>query len=204
MIAVIQCVLERQYYAERTIGEFRSIPGHLYVDRNRVGPYRAFINSLERFPSGDEYRLHLQDDVILTRNLEDYLPTLEQEVRAREIDVLALYAPRRGHIDESVAAGERFARFPNFLTMVAVLFSPWAVAKMQEHSTEYDEPYDDSYVQLVLKKYRRKAYVHLPSLAQHNVRLKSSVGHAATAARTSKYFDPDFVEKWKAETRCTG
>lgn len=198
MIAVIQCVLERQWYAERTIAEFKAIPGHIYVDRHRVGPYRGFINSLERFPSGDEYRLHLQDDVILARNLEDYLPTLEQEVRAREIDVLALYAPRRGHIDASAAAGERFAPFPNFLTMVAVLFSPWAVGAMLEYSSTYSDIHDDFYVQTVLKKTKRKAYLHLPSLAQHNVRLKSSLGHASTVSRTSKYFDPDFVTKWKA------
>lgn len=198
MIAVVQCVLERQWYAERTVAEFTKMPGHLYVDRHRVGPYKAFIASLERFPSGPEYRLHLQDDVILTPSLEDYLPTLEQEIRAREIDVLALYAPRRGHIDASASAGDRFAPFPNFLTMVAVLFSPWAVDALMRHSGEYHEPYDDSYVQLILKKYKRKAYVHLPSLAQHNVRLKSSVGHAATSARTSKYFDPEFVAKWKA------
>lgn len=200
MIAVIQCVLERQWYAERTISEFTKITGHMYVDRNRVGPFQGFINTLKRFPSGDEYRLHLQDDVILTRNLEDYLPSLEDEMRSRSIDVLSLYAPRRGHIDTSAELGERIAKFPNFLTMVSVLFSPWAVEAMLRHAGEYDGFDDDTYVQKVLRKNRRKAYLHLPSLAQHNVALKSSMGHAATQARTSKYFDPDFVSKWKAGT----
>jgi len=197
MIAVIQTIPERYEHAQKQSVEL-GLHTSIYTDKDKDGPFKAFIETLRQIPSNGEYRLHMQDDLILCDDLKEYLPHLEQEMDNKGIDLLSLFAPRRKHIKEQYDAGKRIGTFPNFLWMQSVVMSPSFVDKLLYHAHQYDDKHDDTYVAAVLSFYKIKAYVHLPSLVQHNITILSSMKHANNEKRTSELFEKDFVTKWKA------
>lgn len=198
MKACIQTIPERSQHALEQLNELGLPATFIYTDHDKIGPFKAFIETLKAYPSGDEYRLHMQDDITFCDGFKDYLPEVERLMREGQYDLLSLFAPRRKHMDEQFAKGKRVGTFPNFLWMQCVVMSPWLVERLLAHSHQYDDKHDDVYVAAVLDAYKRKAYVHLPSLVQHDVSIPSSVGHANNDKRTSRIFDKDFVTNWKA------
>lgn len=201
MKACIQTIPERQYHALEQLSELGLPDTSIYTDYDKVGPFKAFIETLREFPSGGEYRLHMQDDITLCDDLKDYLPELERQMRDNNYDIVSLYAPRRKHMDEQYAKGIRIGTFPNFLTMACCMMSPWMVEKCLAHAHQFDDKHDDVYVAAVLSAYKRRGYVHLPSLVQHDISIPSSMKHANNILRTSRVYDKDFVAKWKAEQK---
>jgi len=59
-----------------------------------------------------EYRFHMQDDLILCDNLKDYIPEVERIMRANDMHLMSLYAPRYKQLKEAnekgIALGEIF------------------------------------------------------------------------------------------------
>lgn len=200
MIACIQTIPSRFEHAKEQADEI-GIPCSIYIDKNKDGPFKAFVETLKAFPTGDQYRLHMQDDITLTDDLKDYLPEVERQMREKDIELLSLFAPRRKHMDEQFTKGKRIATFPNFLWMQCVVMSPWLCQKLIEHAYQYDDKHDDVYVNAVLRAYKKGAFVHLPSLVQHDITIPSSMGHANNDKRTSPLFDPHFVKTWKSEQK---
>lgn len=196
MRCVIQTIPERLKFA-RLQAEKLGVHCDRWVDAEKKGPFLGFIDSLNFCPSGDEYRLHMQDDIIFCDDFVDYLPTLEEMMRKKEINLLSLFAPRRKHMRVQFEKGKRIGSFPNFLWMQCVIMSPLMVSRLKEHAHQYDDKHDDVYVNAVLRAYKDKAFVHLPSLVQHDIGIPSSMGHANNDKRTSELFDPHFVTKWK-------
>jgi hypothetical protein len=140
----------------------------------------------------------MQDDLIYCNRFKDYLPELEALIKEGDYHLVSLFAPRRKHMKEQFDAGKRIGTFPNFLWMQCVVFSPWLVNKFLVHSHQYHDKHDDSYVSLILNHYKVKAYVHLPSLVQHDITIPSSMKHANNDKRTSEIFDANFVDKHQA------
>ena len=206
MIACIQTIPERLWHAEEQVREIvfparpSGIEPSIYLDKDKVGPFKAFIQTLREVPSGDHYRLHMQDDITYCDDFVDYLPEVERVMRENDYHIISLYAPRRKHMVEQYAKGKRIGTFPNFLTMVCSVMSPWLVSKCLEHAHQFQDKHDDVYIAEILREYRCKAYVHLPSLVQHDITIPSSMKHANNLLRTSPVFDKDFVKKWKAGT----
>jgi len=206
MIACIQTIPERLWHAEEQVREIvfparpSGIEPVIYIDKAKVGPFKAFIETLREVPSGDRYRLHMQDDITYCDDFADYLPEVERIMRADDIPLLSLFAPRRKHMVEQNAKGRRIGTFPNFLWMQCVVMSPWLVEKLLERADSYTDRHDDVYVSSVLYYYYKTAKVHLPSLVQHDITIPSSMKHANNDKRTSPLFDKDFVKKWKAGT----
>jgi len=93
MQVVIQGVPERMEKIKKIQAAFSETKVELSLDHEKSGHYGGLVNIINN--DCDEYRLIIQDDVILSPMFEDYLPQLEKIMIAEGIDVLSLFAPRR-------------------------------------------------------------------------------------------------------------
>ena len=194
MITTAQCINERLELAKKTIVA-AEIPALFYVDENKDGCLASFGAMLNKYPTND-YRLHLQDDLMFADNIIKYLPRVENHMRTKDLHVLSLFAPNRKLILKQYEEGKVIAPFPNYLWLQATMFSPQFQSVMKkEYNNLSDKSIkdDDVFVAHVMKKYNVKAYVHLPSIVQHNTDIKSSLGHANSKNRESKVFDKDYI-----------
>lgn len=193
MTVTIQAVIERAKNVHAIANQLNN-ECIVYWDERRISPFDSFKQMLDI--QVKDFRLHLQDDVILADNLQDYFLTLKSYMWAEDIHVLSLFAPNRKDLIDAYEAGKHIAEFKNFLWLQAVIFSKTAVEEMRHFIRNYkDTKHDDVFVRDYLKEYNRKAYVHLPALVQHNVWLGSVVGHRNDKRRMSKLFSKNYVNE---------
>jgi len=198
MNIVTQCIQERYDLAVDTLKE-TDLQSKFYIDKNKEGCLKSFGYMLNNY-STDDYRLHLQDDIIFADNLKSYLPKLKAYMQNKEIHLLSIFAPNRKLILQQYKEGKTIVPFPNYLWLQASIFSPrfQSILKKEYNNLNDDTIKDDDvFVAYVLKKYNIKAYVHLPSLVQHNTEIKSSLGHANSKIRESKVFDKNYITNLK-------
>lgn len=198
MNIVTQCIQERYDLAVDTLKE-TDLQSKFYIDKNKEGCLKSFGYMLNNYAT-DDYRLHLQDDIMFADNLKLYLPKLEAYMQNKEIHLLSIFAPNRKLILQQYNEGKTIAPFPNYLWLQASIFSPrfQSILKKEYNNLNDDTIKDDDvFVAYVLKKYNIKAYVHLPSLVQHNTEIKSSLGHANSKIRESKVFDKNYITNLK-------
>ena len=196
MIVTVQCITERLELAKSVIKD-ADIPALFYVDVDKEGCLPSFGAMLNEFPI-DEYRLHLQDDLMFADNISLYLPKIESYMQNKDLHVLSLFAPNRKLILKQYQEGKVIAPFPNYLWLQATMFSPKFQSVMRsEYNNLSDKSIkdDDVFVAHVMKKHKVKAHVHLPSIVQHNIDIKSSLGHANSKNRESKVFDKNYINK---------
>jgi len=200
MKCIIQTVPERLPYAEKQ-RELLGLPCDIHIDVNKTGPFNGFVDSLRNFDYGNEYRFHMQDDLILCDDLKDYIPEAERIMRENDMHLMSLYAPRYKSLKESYEKGRPWAKSLAGFAMQAIVFSPMLVKQMLDDAHYYKGwKHDDWFVTDVCRYHKIGAYVHLPSLCQHNVfEMKSVMGHPTSIRRTSEIFFPDFVTKWKTQ-----
>jgi hypothetical protein len=203
MIACIQTVPSRLEAAERQ-RKALDYPCAIHID-DMTGPFNGFVDSLRKVPSGDQYRLHMQDDIILADDFKDYIPQVQKIMEDNGMHLMSLYAPRHKQLRDAYAKGRPFCQSFAGFAMPCIAFSPFMVEKMLEYAPYYTQSkHDDWFVSEVCVVYRIKAYVHLPSITQHNVwDMKSSMGHAQNDRRTSDIFEKNFVTKWKQSQNLT-
>lgn len=190
MIVTIQAVPERLEHIKTYVLPVEDTSVH--VDWEKRGNLWSFYEMLKiTVPT---YRLHLQDDVILARELHQYFPRLERMMDSGNIHVLSLYAPNRTHINNALIDPRKpIYPFPNFLWLQGTIFSRSFVQIMRDEQGKHNTMHDDGFVSLVLKKYRIPAHVHIPGLVQHDLSMESTMKHLATKTRESPRFDPDFI-----------
>jgi len=190
MKTTIQCVPSRLEYAKGIFKDFKDIIYH--VDENYTGCFNSFKEMLD-IPF-ENYRLHLQDDIIITDNLHENLDYLEQIMVREKIDILSLYANPRKANKEAHARGETIVRLNPFLMMQGVVFSKRFVEILKEEvDASRQTKYDDTFVGDVCKKRKIKAFCHIPSLVQHNLTIKSEIGNANNPNnRKGLFFNKEF------------
>ena len=198
MKVVIQTIPARK---ERAMQQAQSLglPCEIFIDHEMRGPLKGFIESIKQFPSGSEYRFHMQDDLILADNLKNYLPQLEKEMKANDMKYLSFYASRRKVFSNALASGSRIIKAPiqHYLPLLCAILSPWLVEKLlsEVDSFDKDDIADDMYLAYLMKRHKEKAYYHIPSLAQHDIGIKSSIGFVNNKMRTSVIFDKEYLTK---------
>ncbi len=190
MIVTVQCVPERLDYIKSQI---KDKPAVYSIDTEKSGAFNSFAKMLDIDLGDSDYRLHLQDDVILSKNFWDKLPHIERLMKKKDIHVLSLYAPNRKDLREQHEQGKnKIVEFHRFLTLVTCVFSRKFISLMkQELKHTRQKKHDDVFVLHILRKYKIKAYVHLPSLTQHNQDIKSTMGHIKSSKRESPLFIDD-------------
>jgi hypothetical protein len=189
----IQAVRDREHWVNQISHKFKDI--QVFYDDERLGNFGKFIEIVNK--KWDSYRLHLQDDVLIAKDLDLHLDSLQNEMQLRDIHLLSLFAPSRKFLYEQYKKGIRFSEFPDFLMMQGVIFSPYANEKMIEFNKNIVKrhKHDDVFVREFLKEYKIKSYVHLPSLVQHNLNLKSTLGHSSSIQRRSQLFNFNFYDQ---------
>ena len=196
MKCVIQTIPSRLKEAEAQ-SKALGIPCDIYVDTLMEGPFKAFIKTFQAFPSGEKYRFHMQDDLVLADRLKEYLPLLEEKMRNDGMHYLSLYSTPRKVFKDAFVGGKRFITAPviNYLHLQCVMFSPWMCKTLEKHAEEFDpnNRADDVYLADVVKAYKVPAHYHIPSLVQHNIQMPSSVGYVNNKMRTSPIFDKHFI-----------
>lgn len=192
MKIVIQAVRQREDNVQKMLKHFEA---QVVYDETLKGNLPTFMDCMRLKING--YRLHLQDDMIIPNGFYSYLKKVEADCIKNGFDVLSLYAPKRKQFFEAQEKGLKYSVFNNFLTMTAVVFSEKAVDGILETYSKYGEEYkdDDVFVAKWLSLSKTKAYVHLPSIVQHNAYLGSTLGHASTSSRMSVFYDKDYCLK---------
>lgn len=179
----------------------KRIDANVYVDKELKGCFNSFRHMLLNCYSGNEHIVHLQDDIMPLEGLQGYLPRVISEMETKGISVLSLFAPKRKsitmHYKVMMAEGIKTAiiPFPNFLWMQAVIFSPKTIMGLVNFLNRSSQTkYDDVFVAEYLKSTKQEAYVHIPSLVQHNINMKSTLGHRASKNRMSNCYQNDFLK----------
>ena len=195
----IQAVEKRKDNVEKMLAKL-PIDTIVHYDKKMISPLVAFYDMLEY--KTKDYRLHLQDDVLLPNRFSEYLPYVCKEMKDNEIDLLTLFTPKRKLPKEQMSKGIKFGVFPNYLWLQATIFSADFVDKMREHKKTSKKDYgkhDDVFVQDCLLHNKIKAYCHLPSVVQHNVYMGSIVGNANSERRMSDIYDSNYINKYLDE-----
>ena len=191
MQVVIQAVEQRRRFVENTQSK---LLGAIASYDNSGTPIEGFSKTLD-IPIDTDYRLHVQDDIIIANGLYDYLPKLEEEMRVNNMRCLSLYAPPQKRLNEAYKQGKRYETTDRVMIVGIILHRDILKALKTDIKTTTETKHDDVFVRTTLKKLKIKAYVHLPALIQHNVWLGSVVGHAKTTQRMSSIFDINYIEK---------
>ena len=201
MKIVLQCVPERVEKAMQRVNS-AGISCDIYVDKEKKGPFQGFVDCLHKYPSGDEYRLSMQDDLIYSEGFVDYLPHLEREMREKEIHLLSLYSPRKNNVIKAYESGKRYWKSFSGFTTVCTIFSPHLVGLLLDYAPHYTgSQHDDWFVAATCQMNKVKTFVHLPSIVQHDLEIKSSLGHAwktRSGPRSSPAYEADFITRWKS------
>lgn len=192
MITTVQCVPTRRKYAEDVFKDFKNIVYH--EDKNYTGCFNSFKDMLD-IPFED-YRLHVQDDILITNDLHNNLDYLQNIMSDKKIEILSLYANPRKAIREAHLKKQTIARLNPFLMMQGVVFSYDFVQMLKEEISESRQnKYDDTFVGDVCKKRKVKAYCHIPSLVQHNLLLDSEIGNPNNPHnRKALFFDQEYFK----------
>tara|TARA_R110002074_G_scaffold173445_1_gene336253 strand:- start:68 stop:679 length:612 start_codon:yes stop_codon:yes gene_type:complete len=166
----------------------------VYYDHELKGPLNSFTKMLD-IEVGD-YRMHLQDDVILNKNLKDYLPYVLKDMKDNNWEALSLYAPTRKLIKEQIKKGLKYGVFPS-CWIQCIIFSKRVLNLLREHRKNYNPTQltrsDDTFINSCFAKNKIKVMVHLPSVVQHNVYLGSLIGHTASVKRMSDVYEKDYT-----------
>lgn len=206
MIAVIQTIPARLERARRQAKEFGA-PCDIYVDEKMEGTRIAFVKSLQRFNSQTEYRLHMQDDLILSDGLADYAKAMEEKCRKNGWEHMTFYANARKGLRDKYTAGENIVveKPRTYTSLLCTLMSPRLVKALIDGADLTNTAWqaDDEYAAEVMKKSGIAVRFHLPNLVQHDVSVRSTVGNTGTKDRTSNTFDPNFITNWTKNEQAT-
>ena len=191
MQVIIQAVPERHKNVD-IIKE--KIPNVIvYLDSIKQGNYKTFVESLNIHEQAD-FTLRLQDDVLIPNGFYEYLPVLEKIMIEENIDILSLFSLKRKFLEQQISLGIKISEYPSFLMMQAVIFSKKISKELLEYSKTYEEQkHDDVLIRDFLRDTKQKAYVHLPSLVQHRIDIKSTLSHSASITRQSNTFDKNYI-----------
>lgn len=191
MQVIIQAVEERKNNVEVLTTKLPN--AFVYWDLSRQGNYKTFVESLSMHENSD-YTLRLQDDIVLPSNFAGYLPTMEDIMIKNNLDILSLFSLKRKFLDEQFSKGITISEYPNFLMMQAVIFSKNISSQLLKYSEiSKTNKYDDVLIRDFLKDTKQKAYVHLPSLVQHRIDIKSTFSSPASKTRQSNTFDKNYI-----------
>ena len=190
MIVTIQGVQNRLSNIKTMLNQ---LPGaFVHIDENRTGAFNSFKEMVFKYDE-DEYRLHLQDDIIIPDGFMSYVDKVLLDVIKNDYHVTSLFVPKRKAFENIDKDNSRYVVFDNFLWMQAIIISPFAIKGLKDHfDYTAEKKHDDVFVQEWLKKNKIKAYAHFPSIVQHNVYLGSEMGNANSKHRMSPYYDKNF------------
>jgi len=204
MIVTIQAVPERVKLAIKLAEQFIVHKPTITVDKQKRGNFPTFEKMLE-IPVTD-FRLHLQDDAILCKNFEAYMPSVHKHMDRFNVDIVSFFLFDEGY--EMIKNNKRYGDYldyKSFYGAMGIMFSAKIIPALQanikkyrllnfkhKHAWRYGLN-DDSFLTWVIRKESINTHVHIPVLVQHNGNLKSTLRHARGKAKMSSHFKANFI-----------
>ena len=184
MRVYIQTVPERRGYLETVLFPALSDQGLTDVrpmsDHDHNGPFWNASRIWEQIAHEAEPALYLQDDVILHPAFGHHLSV----IAGHGLEAVSLFAPPRNDMTRFHEDGYTFVENYRFLWMPGMILSPGFCRGLVEYARTQDTIHDDS----VLGDYSRLARIPvwnvLPSLVQHNLQIRSTLGTATKVGNT--------------------
>jgi len=161
----------------------------LFVDSELRGPFWNFKQILAANQGCKEPVVYFQDDIILGDRFLNHL----EDLLEKNLYCVSLFAPPRQQYAKALLNGFNAYEERKFLWMQGVIFSPDSIKELSEDVEEYSLRSSDLFVQRSFIKRKRLVTICLPSLIQHDLSIKSSLGTPAKLGRTvreSQVFEP--------------
>lgn len=184
MRTYIQAVPERESYVRTSI-----VPGlerhgladvRVMTDHSHNGPLWNASRIWEQVAHEREPALILQDDVILHPAFGVHIAAVSRH----GLEAVSLFAPPRKDMTRFYESGHNFVENYRFLWMPGMILSPGFCSGLLEYAGGKDTIHDDS----VLGEYSATAGIPvwnmLPSLVQHNLEIRSTLGTATKVGNT--------------------
>jgi len=177
----IQAIPQRHgYVQERIFPALDSCPvvteTRVFTDWDRHGPLWNAMRIWADIAEGQEPALILQDDVILHPDFTVGLREILEHVFEGRMEAVSLFAPPRKVMREWWEQGHNFVENYKFLWMPAILFTARFTRGLLDFAARQDTHHDDT----VVGDYSRLSGIPiwncLPSLVQHDLDVKSSLG----------------------------
>ena len=192
MKVYIQAVQERMPYVREWMvpalnrAELTDIT--FMVDHDRNGCHWNSVRIWEAITADDATALVLQDDVILHARFGSLFAQVMNHFTAQGMSAMSLFAPPRAAMDSAFKAGFNFAENYNFLWMPAIVLSAAFTRGLLEANAKLSAKehggHDDVVVQWHVKQSGTPVWTTLPSLIQHDISVKSSLGHPPKVGKT--------------------
>ena len=191
MKIIIQAVEERRagvdYLLER-------LPGAVVVWDEKRHPMHTFLRALTE--AGEGPALHLEDDVILTRDflkkLTAALALVPPSPVTGKMPLVQFFSMRKADIDTGSRWDRQFMGNlcwyspPGLDREFRAFFPTWRAKDHREKSVGYD-----TMMRAMLRKLGEPYWIHCPNLVQHRVG-KSAIDPRRSSGRLSRTFgDPD-------------
>lgn len=124
----------------------------------------------------EEPTITLQDDVLLHPRFGDAVRVIGRHVEAGRMGAVSLFVPPRKVMLEYYGAGYTFVESYNFLWAQGLILSPSFTVGLLEFAPTVESRHDDAVMNRYCKETRNPVWTTLPSLVQHDLRIKSSIG----------------------------
>ena len=176
----IQCVPQRAKHVGiiKKYIESIGLECNYYMDFERKGCLWNFKRILsENVNNKETYLLFLQDDIFFNEDFKHHLGNIIEHMSLNEIDAVSLFCPPRGYYIKAFDSGQKFYIEKNFLWMQSVIFSKNYIKGLLDFKNEVHTRHDDSFVSMYAKETENYIQIALPSLIQHDLEIKSAMGH---------------------------
>lgn len=118
----------------------------------------------------------LQDDVLLHPRFGEAVRVIAGHVEAGVMGAVSMFVPPRKAMLRYFADGYTFVESYRFLWAQGLLLSPSFTAGLLEFAPGVESRHDDVVMGRYCKETRNPVWTCLPSLVQHDLRIKSSIG----------------------------
>ena len=179
--ACIQAVESRLPYVHQSIIPALTKHGidkvEIFCDYGRIGPLWNSKRIWESIVKEDAPILVCQDDVVFHNSFKDSIAEILQHFASGDMQAASLFVPPRKLYAEHFARGFNFIENYDFLWMPAMILTPAFCRGLLRHAeTSSHKKHDDCVVGDYSKESGVPVFNCLPSLVQHNLNIKSTLG----------------------------
>lgn len=186
----IQAVPERtQYIQNHIIPELQKQGNYqikIFTDYEKRGPLWNALRIWNDIKDDSEPSLILQDDIVIHSELSTFLPDLTAHVQTDDCLGISLFAPPRKIMRKSFDQGKNMIKNFKFLWLQAIILNPKYIRELTYFAGNYELRHDDLVLQRFSQRQKIAIWNILPSLVQHNLNIKSIMGHPQKVGKITR------------------
>lgn len=191
MEVFVQAVAERVPYIRHVIEPALARAGlpapKVYVDTDRRGPLWNARRVWEVVAAGGEVAMVLQDDVVVHKDAGAALAEILEHVRRGTMQAVSLFVPPRAALTKAFQDGHNFVENYDFLWLQGILLTPQFCRGLVSFTDAMDTRSSDGAMSKYVKASSIPVWNCLPSLVQHDLNVKSTLGTAKKCAGVMRH-----------------